>query len=378
MIYAEQGRYEESDKAQLYAQNTIRDLYSKERQLSNTKLGSALPSIMQEKLGQALLEGGRSQQVGSLDEALSHHQTALDLRETMFGRDSPQVYKSIRAMGVVNREHGNLHEALKCYQQDLEFCMKKHGKWHADVAKNLGNIAKILHSLKRDQEALEKYQEVLEIVEIVQGYRHPDMYKTNQNIAQICVDLHRFKEASEAVNENLIVQRDKLGKDHPEVATTLIQIGKIKLQWGQTVKGKNNEAFEHFHSAFMIRERKFGKKHHSIAECLTCMGDVRKAQDPPRLEEALDYYERALKLDRKFEGKTAHLASDLDHIGSVYKAFGNLKKSLQKHKESSTINRQCLGDNDPEVARTIINIGGVYKDMGKNDKAMVTTKLPAS
>jgi len=101
------------------------------------------------------------------------------------------------------------------------------------------------------------------------------------------------------------------------------------------------------------------------------MGDVRKAEDPPRLQEALEYYQKALAIDKRNEGQSAHMAEDLLQIGSVHSKTGDVRKALQAHKESSKINQHCFGKDDPEVAKGLISIGDVYRQLGQLQKALV-------
>jgi len=60
------------------------------------KLGDRHPTIAQDQqnLGSALRMAGRS------EAALAHHERALELRETLFGRDDPRVAASL--VGVAN------------------------------------------------------------------------------------------------------------------------------------------------------------------------------------------------------------------------------------------------------------------------------------
>ena len=97
----------------------------------------------------------------------------------------------------------------------------------------------------------------------------------------------------------------------------------------------------------------------------------RTKQDQKEHEEAIKYYEKALKINQKIlPPDHPDLAISYTNIGNVYGEMGDYEQELVNHEQALTIKQQSLAPNDPDLASSYNNIGAVYYAMNKYWKAL--------
>ncbi|NQE52820.1 Photosystem I assembly protein Ycf3 [ANME-1 cluster archaeon GoMg3.2] len=129
------------------------------------------------------------------------------------------------------------------------------------------------------------------------------------------------------------------------------------------IKGELDNALEYFEKALKLNEELGSKE--GIAISLGNIGNA--CQIKGELDKALEYYEKALKLDEELGSKEG-IAIGLGNIGNVYKIKGELDKALEYYEKSSKLNEE-LGSKGG-MAIGLGNIGIVYVNKGELDKAL--------
>ncbi len=92
-----------------------------------------------------------------------------------------------------------------------------------------------------------------------------------------------------------------------------------------------------------------------------------------KMDEALDYYKKALEIDeglKDFKG----MATDLNSIGSVYWIWGRFEKVPEYHEKALRI-AQKIGDRINEGI-AVGSLGNVYSDLGDVRKAIEYSVFP--
>ncbi len=82
---------------------------------------------------------------------------------------------------------------------------------------------------------------------------------------------------------------------------------------------------------------------------------------------ALEYYQRALAIDREIGSEPAEIASTLNNIGALHEQMGESAAALDYHREALVI-REQVGD-ERDVATSHNNIGSALADLGRLDEA---------
>jgi tetratricopeptide (TPR) repeat protein len=129
------------------------------------------------------------------------------------------------------------------------------------------------------------------------------------------------------------------------------------------VKGELDKALEYYEKALKLDEE-LGRKE-GIAADLGNIGIVYRHKGELNL--ALEHFEKALKLYEKL-GRKEGMAASLGNIGIVYGIKGKLDKALEYYKRALKLNEE-LGIEEG-IANQLGNIGNVYLDRGEPNKAL--------
>ena len=99
----------------------------------------------------------------------------------------PDVAGSYRNIGNVYDSQGRYEEALFHHQKALEVFLALFGQEHPDVAKSRNGIGNVLVRMGKHEEALVQYQKALEVFLAVHGQEHPSVAATYNNTPWFCL-----------------------------------------------------------------------------------------------------------------------------------------------------------------------------------------------
>jgi tetratricopeptide (TPR) repeat protein len=133
--------------------------------------------------------------------------------------------------------------------------------------------------------------------------------------------------------------------------------------------GRYDEALEYYQRALRIVEEANGKDHISSADTISKIAGM--YWEKGQYEEALEYYQRALRIFEEAHGKDHILsAGTINNIGGVYNAKGMYDEALEYYQRALRIDEEANGKDHISSAGTINNIGGVYNAKGQYDEAL--------
>ena len=98
------------------------------------------------------------------------------------------------------------------------------------------------------------------------------------------------------------------------------------------------------------------------------MGNV--YQDLGQYNEAKEYYEKALIINKKIFGEEhASVATSYNNLGSVYQHLGQYNEAKEYHEKALIIRKKIFGEEHADVAASYNNLGNVYQDLGQYNEA---------
>ncbi len=147
-------------------------------------------------------------------------------------------------------------------------------------------------------------------------------------------------------------------KDKEEKSKILGELGLIFYNLGEL-----DTALEYYEKALKLNEE-LGRKE-GIAVQLGNMGIIYEVKG--ELDNALEYHEKALKLDEEL-GRKEGIAKDLGNIGLAYQDKGELDKALEYYEKALKLDEE-LGIKKG-IAAGLGNIGRIYKIKGELNKAL--------
>lgn len=297
--------------------------------------------------------GGIYQKLGKFDQADSLLRSALDVRKSLFGADSPEVAESLTALGLLRSDQAHLEEAEQLVRQGLEMGRRHLPPDHPAVAKALLAFGKVLAERGSYEEAIRAlneavriesapgeaptdlatslsalaeaqysaghyeisdslYRRVLEMHRKLYGDRHPLVADDLGSLASIKQDLGYYMEAEQLDRQALEITQAYYGKDHPKTATDLTMLGRA-LEY----QNKFDEAVNTLQQALVIQEHVFGPTHPSVAETLNELGNVASMRD--HYDEAETLFRRVADIYRTLYGDHHYfVAIALSNVAYVY------------------------------------------------------------
>ncbi|MBW1616662.1 MAG: tetratricopeptide repeat protein [Deltaproteobacteria bacterium] len=95
-----------------------------------------------------------------------------------------------------------------------------------------------------------------------------------------------------------------------------------------------------------------------------------------RLSEALGYYEKALKIDKKAYGENTDTARDLNNIAGIWDAKQDYKKALEYYKKAEAILAKSVGKDNPFMEIVAGNIKGINQKLNASKQQPSEQKTP--
>ncbi len=133
--------------------------------------------------------------------------------------------------------------------------------------------------------------------------------------------------------------------------------------------GDAQKAVEYYEKALKIDRKVYGENHPRVATKLNNLGSAWDALGDS--QKAVEYFEKALKIDRKVYGENhPSVATDLNNLGGAWDALGDSQKAVEYFEKALKIDRKVYGENHPRVATKLNNLGLAWDALGDSQKAV--------
>jgi|GEM_PF-2226753 tetratricopeptide (TPR) repeat protein len=302
--------------------------------------------------------------LGHYEEALLHHQQALEIRTQFFGNNHSTVAASCNDTGILLDKLGHYEEALLMYERSRGILVQIHGENHSAVATSYNNIGRTLDKLGRNQEALPNHQSALRIRRAVYGEKHIVVAKSHFNLGNTFQALGCYEEALEHHHTALFVRGQIYQDDSSNLAISHYSMGVVLEHLHRF-----QEALEHHQVALDIRIKKHGSHHPDVAIIHNAMGTTLQALG--RMDEALKHLEEARRIWIKAYGES-HLdvAASCNNIGITLGSLGRYEEALQQHSQAFEIRCKLCKENHPDLAASNNNIGTTLYSLKRYEEAL--------
>lgn len=176
----------------------------------------------------------------------------------------------------------------------------------------------------------------------------PDLY-TEENIADLIA-------INPQLNDLTNYMREKIQDDNPFFA-----MGRLMLEMGLY------ERAEYFYLKTLPKEKENWIRQAAV---LNNLGKIYHDQD--KLDKALEYYEKAMKLQRQYLPENhSSLSADYSNIGTVYQKQNKLDLALNYFQRALKIEMNSSESDKELIALFNNNIGLVYNDQKKFSQALI-------
>ena len=152
-------------------------------------------------------------------EAKSALERALEIGETVYGPDHPNVAIRVNNLGLVLQALGDLAGAKKSYERALEIDETVYGPDHPNVARDVNNLGGVLRALGDLAGAKKSFERALEIDKAVYGPDHPNVAMRVGNLGRVLRDQGDRDGAKENFERTLRIFQKYFDEDHPYIKT---------------------------------------------------------------------------------------------------------------------------------------------------------------
>lgn len=321
-----------------------------------------------EKLAFLPLLGEAYYAKGDYSKAFECQNEALSLEENTFGRESPEVARTLNKLGSIAFAQGNYQQAVALREKALDIQTRVLPQDSAEIARSFNNLGIAYRQLGDFSRAIEYHEKALKIWKEVLGPDHLDVSLSLNSLGNVYNVIGDYDRAIEYYQAALEVRMKHLGRDHPYVAGSYNNLGLV-----YHAQGKLTQAIESHKKALEIKMKVLDPEHPEVAISYINLGTA--YEDTGDYELALDYYQKALKIYREVFGEThPYVAGTYENIGGVLESLGKLGEALDCYSKSLKIRLQTLGEEHLDTALAYRRLGGVYARLGNYKEAFTNLK----
>jgi len=171
--------------------------------------------------------GGLAHSRGDFAAGEALARSAVELRESLYGRRHPAVAADIEAWGALLEGLGRLPQAERAYAEALATFEATLGPDSLEAASSASALASVHQSLGRRDEALAGYERARAIREAKLGPLHFDLGLTLNNLGMLLQELDRPADARAAIARALAIFEASLGPDHPHARATAANLAAL-------------------------------------------------------------------------------------------------------------------------------------------------------
>lgn len=341
-----------------YAQAVVLAERAAEMALAHGQMDLARSRI-HSQLGTSLTEAGE------FEKGASAHRQALDL----LGDADPALRAEIlTSLGVSLRRLGQFEDAIEVLDQALEYWSQTEpGGTSEATARN--NLAIPLFRTGQIDRSGQMFEAALEAYRLAEGPDHPLTATALGNLGAFFLNTGRFDEAEHHLRQALDLREQLYGSDHPQVANSRHALGRVAL-----ARGELEAAESWFAEANEIRARVLGEDHFRLAPGILNLAVI--ATRLGRLELAEARLQRATTLYRASYDPDHPVFAELKHTrGDLAMARDQPADAIDWHQRAVTLRREALGDDNPDVVKSLLRLAQAHRDDGNQEDALRLTAL---
>jgi tetratricopeptide (TPR) repeat protein len=300
--------------------------------------------------------------LGLYEDASKLLERGLVTRQTLYGRNHPQVARSQANLGELLGKQAELEEAAKLYQQAIT--IQRGSSDGPDIALSLVGLADIRTLQGNFERAEELLREAVGIQRQVLGQENLALASSLDYLGMSLWDQGKYEEAEPILRESLAMRRKVIpGGIHPDLEDGLNNLAVFLLDTGEY-----DETESLFRESLAMNRRLLGNVHPHVASVLNNLAFLLHDVGDYRAAEA--NYEEALSIYRKLLGeKHPSVAAVLNNLAFLNYDMGDQERALETSREALAVYREAYPGNHPEVTYGMQNLAGWLVEAGDYEAA---------
>lgn len=251
--------------------------------------------------------------LGRFGEAEARYRSALQLAESVFGAEAPQVAIPLDNLANLYFEQQRLDQAESLRRRALRIFLASTGPESANTLISTQNLAAVLNARGQLAEAEQLFRSALAIADKVYQADDPQLARILDNLAGTVRQQGRLAEAGPLYLRSIAIFERALGASHPDTAVALQNHA---LLLGE--QGEHGQAEAQLKRAIAISQGNYGENHPVIVVALRTLafiqidqGHWREAAQSLRQAMRIIEVRRTLALESAKEGQSERTRNGL-------------------------------------------------------------------
>jgi len=356
-------------------------------------------AALHETLGQTYLE------VGDYSAAEKQLPLALELKQSVYGPESPESLQATLNVGIMRYRQGHIAQAEALYRQALDGYSESGKELTAEAAAVSHSLGILLYENGRVDEAVPLLEESLEIRRAETGERSEPTFTTMTALGLARIKMGQTEEAEVLLKEVLEGRREEIGETHPHTIESVYNLAGLytetsrfdeaeglyleALERMETVHGADHPKTIHVRNQVGNFYRNLGKLDVAEGHILRTLEDAssRLGEDHPQTLSVQQSLGILRYRQRRLEEAEATLranvedrrrVSGIDHPATLDATMSLLQvlNALSKNEEASPLAAELIdvtrarwGDDDPRTLLHLNEAGHVWAAAKEYDRA---------
>ena len=300
---------------------------------------------------------------GNVEQAETLARRSVEIYERSAGADSLPLARALQMLANARFDQAEYADARAIYDRSIAILERSLGPEHLEVANGLNALGNLLRRMGEHEEAKRVHERAIRIRERGLPPDDPNLAWSLNNYANVLFELGDIA-ATKPIHERVLAMRLRaLGSQHPDVAFTYNNLANTLHALGDF-----SGARRMLETSLAIREATLGPNHPDVAQSLNNLAFL--LHDAGDYEEARVLYERSLAIRERVRGpRHPDVTTTLDRLADVLADLGDLEGAKRRLERSLSINRAAFGDDHVETAETISSLAGVEAALGDSARA---------
>lgn len=301
--------------------DSLADLVIRELEKQNLIQGESMGSVLNTK-------GSLCLAANEPDKALEYYQRSMQIRESLYGKQSYEVSSSMMNISLVYRAKNELPKAREILEEVIAFRENEESIDKTKLLTPLNNLGVVLNSMCNYRAAEAVYRKALRIMEVTNTEKgNGNIYQGLGNVYQNFGDYNQsiiyFKKANSSYLEDFGPQYRYIPGNNYNIGSTYKQLGNFE------------KALEYGHRACNEYLKKYDEWYYAVVDVHELLGI--SYANLGRLDSAEYYMRKAIANTSKTKGNE-YLTADLyTSYGDYYRIIGELDSAEWGYQESIRI-----------------------------------------
>ncbi|EPX60673.1 hypothetical protein D187_001322 [Cystobacter fuscus DSM 2262] len=283
-------------------------------------------------------------------DALENFRQVVALRQKVYSTEHPEVAAAYNNLGAAFTKAGRFPEAREALSHAQQLYSKTLGPHHLETGNALHNLGILAQKTADEEAAVGYFQGALEAREVGSQRETLDVAMTHATLGASYCHLRDHARCLSANERALDIRRKILGPEHTDVATSLVDVA-----GALHALGRLDEALEYYQRALRIAEAAEEPVPYQLINPLSGIGEVLLTQG--KRAESLSYLQRALALAEKNEADEIWaLSTVVEDLGDWYLKGGQHRQALQYYQRALALDEKRLSARHPALFGPLMGV----------------------